>query len=517
MIEASLPENSKNQPPSLSDWLPIDSIKDGGFLAGKVGEEKIIVCRVGQELFAYSAFCSHLGAPLDEGLLADGALRCPWHHARFDVTTGAAICAPAFDRLAAYRIEKRGKDFCVRERLTGHDPARKSRGKGSPIVIVGGGAAGFSAADALRREGWDGEAILYSEEREQPYDRTLLTKDYLDGSFGDDRLGIAQHDLASLDVKFEGGVGANSLDARNKTIQLGDGRSQSYRKVLLATGAAPVELKAPGADLPHILLLRSLEDCRRIIAKLFDARRVAVVGGSFIALEAAASLRSRGLDVEVIAPELHPLEKIFGRELSDLVVHTHRAKGVALTLGAKVAHIDARYLTLEDGRKVQADLVLVGVGVAPRLDLARAAGLLIDRGVTVNARLQTSAPDVYAAGDIARWPDPLTGESIRVEHWVVAERQGQVAAANMLGADRAFDIAPFFWTKHFDLSIHYLGHAERWDEVVVDGDVAERDATVHFRKRGRRLAIATVGRDMATLRAELDWETRKGAGLVIAA
>jgi 3-phenylpropionate/trans-cinnamate dioxygenase ferredoxin reductase subunit len=236
------------------------------------------------------------------------------------------------------------------------------------------------------------------------------------------------------------------------------------------------------------------------------------VGGSFIALEAAASLRSRGLDVEVIAPEAHPLEKVFGRDLSDLIAQTHRSKGVALTLGAKVAHIDARGLTLEDGRKVEADLVLVGTGVTPRLGLARAAGLAIDRGVTVNSRLQTSASDVYAAGDIARWPDPLTGENIRVEHWVVAERQGQVAAANMLGADRAFDIAPFFWTKHFDLSIHYVGHAENWEEIVVDGDVARRDATIFFRKEGRQIAMATVGRDKATLRAEVDWERHKGAG-----
>jgi apoptosis-inducing factor 3 len=507
-----LPENPEHQLPKFSDWTLIDSVNDGGFLAGSVGEDRIIVCRVGEKLFAYGGFCPHLGAPLDEGLLADGALRCPWHHARFDVKTGAALCAPAFDNLIVYRIETRGDHFAVRQRLTRHSPARRTAGTGSPMVIVGGGAAGFAAADALRREGWDGETILYSKERDQPYDRTLLTKDYLDGAFGDDRLGIAQHDLASLDVKFEAGVGGNCLDVRNKTIQLSDGRSQSYQKILLATGASPVKLKIPGSDLPHVFVLRSLEDCRGILSRLLETRRIAVIGGSFIALEAAASLRSRGLDVEVVAPESHPLEKVFGLELSELISRTHRDKGVRLTLGAKVARIDEKNLTLEDGRKVQADIVLVGAGVSPRLDLARAAGLVIDRGVSVNALLQTSAPDVYAAGDIARWPDPLSGESIRVEHWVVAERQGQVAATNMLGAGRAFDIAPFFWTKHFDLSIQYLGHAENWDTLAIDGDVAKGDATVRFRKGQRNVAIATVGRDILTLQDELDWETHRGAG-----
>jgi NADPH-dependent 2,4-dienoyl-CoA reductase/sulfur reductase-like enzyme len=254
------------------------------------------------------------------------------------------------------------------------------------------------------------------------------------------------------------------------------------------------------------MVLRSLRDCRRILAKVTSGARVAVVGGSFIAMEAAASLFGRGLSVDVIAAEEHPLEKVFGRELSDLVLGAHARKGARLHLGAKVARIEDKQVLLQGGEQIDADIVVVGIGVEPRLQLAEAAGLALDRGVLVNSRLQTSDPNIFAAGDIARWPDPHTGESIRVEHWVVAERQGQVAAANMFGSDQAFAMVPFFWTKHFDLSIRYVGHAEKWDEALVEGDLAHRNGLVRFRRAGRDLAVATVERDKESLRAELAME-----------
>jgi NADPH-dependent 2,4-dienoyl-CoA reductase/sulfur reductase-like enzyme len=257
---------------------------------------------------------------------------------------------------------------------------------------------------------------------------------------------------------------------------------------------------------PHVMVLRSLQDCRRILAEAISGTRVAVVGGSFIAMEAAASLIGRVLSLDVIAPEEHPLEKVFGRELSDLVLEAHSRKGVRLHLGAKVARIEDKQVALQGGERIDADLVVVGIGVEPRLQLAEAAGLALDRGVLVNSWLQTSDPDIFAAGDIARWPDPHTGESIRVEHWVVAERQGQIAAANMLGGDQPFVMVPFFWTKHFDLSIRYVGHAEKWDETLVEGDLAHRNGLVRFRRAGRDLAVATVERDKDSLRAELAME-----------
>jgi NADPH-dependent 2,4-dienoyl-CoA reductase/sulfur reductase-like enzyme len=256
------------------------------------------------------------------------------------------------------------------------------------------------------------------------------------------------------------------------------------------------------------MVLRSLRDCRRILANVISGARVTVVGGSFIAMEAAASLKGRGLSVDVISPDEHPLENVFGRELSDLVSEAHVQKGVRLHLGSKVDWIEGKQVVLQGGERIDADVVVVGIGVQPRLQLAEAAGLVLDHGVLVNSRLQTSDPNIFAAGDIARWPDPHTGDSIRVEHWVVAERQGQVAAANMLGSDKPFTMVPFFWTKHFDLSIRYVGHAERWDETHIEGDLAHRDGLVRFRRDGRDLAVATVERDKDSLGAEREMESR---------
>jgi NADPH-dependent 2,4-dienoyl-CoA reductase/sulfur reductase-like enzyme/nitrite reductase/ring-hydroxylating ferredoxin subunit len=491
----------------LTQPIEVDRVPGGGILAGFVGEDRVFVCRSGSRLLAYSAQCPHLGGPLDKGIVAAGTIRCPWHHACFDLATGEATAAPAFDALLRYPVTFDNNFFSV-EAPGGETPRPMRRCDPSlgTMAIVGGGAAGFAAANALRNHGWLGEIKLFSEEREQPYDRTLLTKDYLEGTFGDDRLRIARHSLADLGIDFEA-ENVHRIEAENKRLRLANGEERSYAKLLLATGAAPRPLDVLGGDLPHVMVLRSLQDCRRILAEATPGARVAVVGGSFIAMEAAASLSGRGLSVDVVAPDGHPLQKVFGRQLSDLVLEAHVHKGVRLRLGCRVARIEDKQVLLQGDKRIDADIVVVGIGVEPRIQLAKAAGLALDRGVLVSSRLQTSNPDIFAAGDIARWPDPHTGESIRVEHWVVAERQGQVAARNMLGADEPFRMAPFFWTKHFDLSIRYVGHAEKWDETYVEGNLAHRDGLVRFRREGRDLAVATVERDKESLRAELAMES----------
>ncbi len=491
----------------LTQWAKVERVPEGKILAGVVGKDRVFVWRNRNGLKAYGALCPHLGAPLNEGIVVGATIRCPWHHACFDLATGEATAAPAFDALLEYAVTLDDDRFSVKP-AHAKTPPRIGRREDSlgTMAIVGGGAAGFAAADAIRKLGWRGGVTIFSEEREQPYDRTLLTKDYLEGSFGDDRLPIARHFLIDLGVDFEGGTSVQQIEPGNKRLRLANGDERPYEKLLLATGATPRRLDVPGGDLPHVMVLRSLQDCRHILAKAISGTRVAVVGGSFIAMEAAASLIGRVLSVDVIAPEEHPLEKVFGRELSDLVLGAHARKGVRLHLGAKVARIEDKQVALQGGERIDADLVVVGIGVEPRLQLAEAAGLALDRGVLVNSRLQTSDPDIFAAGDIARWPDPHTGESIRVEHWVVAERQGQVAAANMLGDDQPFVMVPFFWTKHFDLSIRYVGHAAKWDETLVEGDLAHRNGLVRFRRAGRDLAVATVERDKDSLRAELAME-----------
>ena len=369
--------NAPETRPDLTQWKELETLPDGKVLSGRVGKDPVFVWRGGNIVRAYGATCPHLGAPLNEGMLVGTSLRCPWHHACFDLLTGAATAAPAFDTLVSYPVDLQNGRFAVRRAMsppTPPVPAIRPRVEEDLMAIVGGGAAGFAAADALRREGWRGEIAMFSDEATTPYDRTLLTKDYLDGNFGEDRLPIARHSLDATGVRFEGEAHVESIDVENKRLQLANGGTRSYTKLLLATGAAPRKLDLPGTDLPHVVTLRSLADCRRILDALKDIRHVAVIGGSFIALETAASLRSRGLSVNVIAPESHPMEKIFGRALSDLILDVHCHHGITLCLSSKVMRIQDRTVVLENGREVRADLVILGVGVEPRLEIARAAG-----------------------------------------------------------------------------------------------------------------------------------------------
>ena len=293
---------------------------------------------------------------------------------------------------------------------------------------------------------------------------------------------------------------------KTREVVLADGERVIYDRLLLATGAEPVRLPIPGADQPHVYTLRSLADCRAIIRTTQNARRALVIGASFIGLEAAAALRARDIEIHVVAPEARPMERVLGAEMGDFIRALHEEHGVVFHLQDTVTAINGSRATLRGGGTLEADLVVIGVGVQPRLALAEQSGLVIDRGVTVDFFLETSVRGVYAAGDIARWPDPHSGDDIRVEHWVVAERQGQTAAANMLGLNERFDAVPFFWSQHYDVPINYVGHAEKWDEITIDGDIKGKDCLLRYKRNGRVLAVASIFRDIDNLQAELSME-----------
>jgi NADPH-dependent 2,4-dienoyl-CoA reductase/sulfur reductase-like enzyme len=334
-----------------------------------------------------------------------------------------------------------------------------------------------------------------------PVDRPNLSKDYLAGTAPEEWLLLRDAGFyAEHDITLVSGVEVSRIEPAGHRASLADGRTIDFGALLLATGAAPIRLQIPGADLPHVFTLRTLADSRGIAARAAAGRAVVVIGASFIGLEAAASLRNRGMEVCVVAPEARPLERVLGPQFGDFVRSLHESHGVRFHLGRKPAGISAAGVSLDDGTVLAADLVVMGVGVRPVTALAEAAGLQVDRGVVVDQFLRTSAPDVFAAGDIARYP--AAGGSRRIEHWVVAQKQGQVAARNMLGRREPFDAVPFFWSQHYDVSINFVGHAEGWDQVDVAGSIPGCDAVVAYRSGGRITAIATIYRDRESLVAE---------------
>jgi len=500
-------ENTETSGPDLVAGIADNELTEGMPLLGHAAGEPVVVVRRGEDVYAVSAACTHYGGPLAEGLVVGTTIRCPWHHACFNLRTGAAIRAPALNDLTCWTVEQRdGKIFVGEKRESARPaPAHGSRPELHPgsIAIVGAGAAGNAAAEMLRREGYIGPLTIFDSDDDAPYDRPNLSKDYLAGNAPEEWIPLHPKSYyEDLKIELVTKNRVKELDAAARRLVLDDGTSRDFDAILLATGASPIRLDIPVSDGALIHYLRTFADSRAIIAESGKSKSAVVLGASFIGLEVAASLATRGLEVHVAAPESRPLEKVLGPELGDFIRGVHESHGVKFHLGQTAKSVEKGVVVLSNGERLRADLVVAGIGVRPNLALAEHAGLAVDRGVVVDEFFETSARHVFAAGDIARWPYAHAGERIRVEHWVVAERQGQTAARNMLGNHEPLDSIPFFWSNHYDVAIGYTGHAEKWDNIEVDGSIADQDCAVRYRLGGKLLAIATMGRDKENLETE---------------
>ena len=505
--------------PDLTQGVAVEQLRKGEILKGHVGEETVILVRSGEEIFAVSGTCTHYSGPLAKGIVDGDTVRCPWHHACFSLRTGEALRAPAFSPIDCWTTEERDGRIFVKDKAKHAAPAAPSlKGEGKApgnVVIVGGGAAGFAAAEMLRRRGYGGSLTVLSADADAPYDRPNLSKDYLAGSAPEGWLPLRSpkfYERKEIDLYL--GTTVSRIEPQAGVAVTSDGRSVPFDRLLLAPGAEPVKLPVPGADQPHVLTLRSLADSRAIIEMANTARSAVVVGAGFIGLEVAASLRARKIEAHVVAPDRQPLEKVLGPELGGYVRSLHEKHGVEFHLQDSVSSIDGPRVTLESGNLLSADLVIVGIGVKPRKALAVEAGIATDDGILVDERFETSAPGIFAAGDAAEWPDRITGERIRIEHWVVAERQGQVAACNILGEQKTFRDAPFFWSAHYGSTIRYVGHARHWDAAEIEGDLKAGKAVVRYLSDGRIVAVAAIGQDREVLRAAVSLESTPGAALV---
>jgi NADPH-dependent 2,4-dienoyl-CoA reductase/sulfur reductase-like enzyme/nitrite reductase/ring-hydroxylating ferredoxin subunit len=493
--------------------VPLADLPEGRCVAGRVGDEDALLLRRGDRVHAFAALCSHYHGALADGLVLGDKVRCPLHHASFDIGTGEALGAPALDPIACWRVAQRDGRAFVGERVVA-GPRERPPVAGHPqsIVIVGGGVAGLAAAQMLRRSGYTRRLTMVSADDSPPCDRPNLSKDFLAGTAEPDWIPLRPPEFYTANaIELLLSTRVTAIDPARRALTLDSGRELAWDALLLATGADPIRMDIPGADPARVHVLRSFADSRAIVARAQGARRALVIGSSFIGLEVAASLRARGLDVHVVGRDAVPMANVLGEALGRRIQALHEAHDVVFHLGTTVDRVAGDSVHLADGARVDGcDFIVAGVGVRPALALAEQAMLAVDRGVVVDATLRTSADAIWAAGDIARWPDPRTGESLRVEHFALAEAQGQCAALNMLGARRPFDTVPFFWSQHYDATINMVGHASSWDRQEVDGSLEALDASVRYWRGGKLLALATVGRDLESLRCEAAME-REGA------
>lgn len=485
----------------------VDDLQVGEMKQIKVNNHPILLARLeDNKFYATGANCTHSGAPLAKGVLSGERVVCPWHNACFNITTGDQEQPPGLDALPSFPVYIEGENVIIElpenvpsqriHQMAKHDPSVDSR----VFAIIGTGAAGNMAAETLRREGFEGQIFLITKEEKLPYDRTKLSKKYLQGDASAEDLPQRSCEFyQEYNIELRCGRAVTQVNPNLKTITFEDQSKLSYDKLLVATGGKAVQLDVPGADLDNIYTLHQLNDASQILEEIEQVKNAVVIGSSFIGMEAAASLTKQGIAVTVVSPDSVPFEKILGEKVGKMFQKLHEENGVSFKLGTKITQFDGvgkvKAAITEDGEHISTDLVIVGIGVQPITQFLE--GVKIndkDNSVIVNEYLQASE-DIYAAGDIAQFPDQPTGKMTRIEHWRLAAQHGRIAAQNMLGKQIKFAGIPFFWSGQYDLKLRYAGHAEEWDEVIIDGDLNQQEFIAFYVKENQVLAVAGCGRD----------------------
>lgn len=491
----------------------LSDIADGEMREVKAGDTPVLLARVDGKCYAVAAHCTHYGAPLADGYLSGDRIVCPWHHACFNARTGVLEEPPALDSLASYPVRIDDDEIFVDMPEGAPDretPAMAKRDTDDERVflIIGGGAAGYMAAQTLREEGYTGRIVIITRESRAPYDRPNLSKDYLHGHAEPEWMPLRGDDFYSehdIEIVYDKEVA--SVDAGTRQIAFAGGDTMDCDSLLIATGGEPRLLQLPGGDLKNVFVLRSFDSADTIIAAAEGAKNAVVIGASFIAMEGASSLRQRGLSVTVVAPDKVPFERTLGLEIGRLFQSVHESNGVAFRLGQQVRTLEGEgkveRVVLESGEKIEADLVIVGIGVSPATSFLDGVDKQKDGSVTVD-EFMSLGNGVFAAGDIASFIDPRTGERTRIEHWRTALQQGRAAAKNMLGRKEHYTAVPFFWTTQFDVTLNYVGHAMGWDKLDFDGELEKRDFLATYRKGDKIVAVAGMNRD----RELAEWEER---------
>ncbi|AOS40104.1 MULTISPECIES: apoptosis inducing factor family protein [Pseudomonas] len=455
---------------SLHQVARFADVREDRGLEVKINDTSILLLRSGDQVRAFQGKCPHAGAPLAKGAVCHGRLICPWHKAAFRAEDGALCEPPALDSLARYHVEVREGDVWVDDQPLPTDkvpPADDAR----TFVIIGAGAAGTACAAALREKGFGGRILMIDREAEAGYDRTVLSKYVLAGDMAVNETSPLRDETYFTQQRIERLHGeVTHLDPDARHIQLADGRSLDYDAALIATGGVPKMPALPGIDLPQVFVLRSIAHARQILDTVRPRQQAVIIGDSFIAMEVASSLRKRELNVTVLARHPVPFAAQLGESVGQAILARHRANGVVYRSDSEAAQIEGagkvEAVVLDNGQRVAADLVIIGVGVRPATEPFAALPREQDQSLSVDAGMRVT-DGLWAVGDIATFP--LNGQPQRIEHWRLAQQQARIAAANMLGGDEHYLDVPFFWTYHFGKRYDYLGHAEHWDEVEFKG------------------------------------------------